>query len=139
MPDQPPGMRLECREHLHHALRSAVAEEAPMILSRLISEGGAARKERPFIRCQRRLYVARMVAQRLAKFGTIKNSEIGSLSRERRHQMSSIAHESNAGNAFPTVVKRQGMNGPHDGHSVAIGDQCPELGGPTLELICKVF
>lgn len=59
-------IRLLPREQLDHAPRSVVTEEALVVPSRLPSEGGAARKERPFIGRQCSLCVAGMVAQSVA-------------------------------------------------------------------------
>jgi len=105
-----------------------------MVLGRLLRDGGAARKERTFIRCQGGFNVARMVAQRVAEFGTVEDREVCPFTRERRHQVSRIADQGDTWNAVPSMVDRQGMNEPDDGCCIAIGDQCPQLWSPTFEL-----
>jgi hypothetical protein len=37
------------------------------------------------------------------------------------------------------VVDRQGMDEPHDGHGIAVGDQGPQLRRPALELVGKLM
>ena len=80
-----------------------------------------------------------MSAERLTQLGAVIDGQVGSLARERRHQMGGIAYERHAANAFPTVVDRQSMNEPHYGRGIAVGDQSTELRRPTLEFVCNAL
>jgi hypothetical protein len=63
--------RLMRGEQFDDAPGRVVTEETPMVLGRLVGDGGAARKKRLFIGCECRLGVAGMITQRQAQFSAI--------------------------------------------------------------------